>query len=249
MNEKNDAIARLKSFAEDKGFYIVLALCVAAIGISGYVLYATPGAGDAPAAEPAASAEGALPAASELVPDDMPVIPDVTVKLEDEPPALPEIPAEPAASVPDELPQVRETWLFRREPEYLLPVSGPVIRGYSMDALVYDRTMGDWRTHDGVDVACTLGDEVHAIADGTVTRSYVDALRGGVVEIAHGDGLTSRLCGLAADGLIAEGKTVAAGQTVGRAGTMKTESLLEPHVHLSVARGGVPIDPESLKLK
>ncbi len=34
------------------------------------------------------------------------------------------------------------------------PVSGRVLNAYSGDELVYSSTLGDWRTHNGVDYAC-----------------------------------------------------------------------------------------------
>ena len=34
------------------------------------------------------------------------------------------------------------------------PVSGRVLNGYSGDELVYNKTLGDWRTHNGIDYAC-----------------------------------------------------------------------------------------------
>ena len=248
MHEKDGAMARLMSFAEDKGFYIILMLCVVAIGISGYVLFFAPTGeqsdfGLQPGAEPG------VPAAAAEKPERVPVIPDVRVELEPEPEEVPVIPPKPVEA-PASAPAEVQTWLFHRDPSRLMPVSGPIIRGYSMDTLVYDVTMGDWRTHDGIDIACTVGDEVRAPADGTVIRAGTDDLLGGLVEIDHGDGLTTLLCGLSADGLAQEGQKVTAGQTVGRAGgTMKTESLLEPHVHLSALRDGVSVDPESLNLK
>lgn len=37
------------------------------------------------------------------------------------------------------------------------PVSGRVLNGYSGDELVYNKTLGDWRTHNGIDYACAKG--------------------------------------------------------------------------------------------
>ena len=34
------------------------------------------------------------------------------------------------------------------------PISGRVLNGYSGDELVYNKTLGDWRTHNGIDYAC-----------------------------------------------------------------------------------------------
>lgn len=47
-------------------------------------------------------------------------------------------------------------------------------RAYAMTALVYDETMADWRTHDGIDIAADYGAVVSAMASGTVTQVYHD---------------------------------------------------------------------------
>ena len=41
MKQKQSIFRRAADFAQDKGFYIILALCAVAIGISGYVLFFT----------------------------------------------------------------------------------------------------------------------------------------------------------------------------------------------------------------
>ena len=51
MNKKHNAAQRVIDFFEGKGFYIILFLCVAAIGISGYVLYFA-GFGETPDTQP-----------------------------------------------------------------------------------------------------------------------------------------------------------------------------------------------------
>ena len=42
------------------------------------------------------------------------------------------------------------------------PVSGRVLNSYSGDELVYSKTLGDWRTHNGVDYAADRGAEVRS---------------------------------------------------------------------------------------
>lgn len=64
------------------------------------------------------------------------------------------------AQVPDPEP-VQETL----EPEELLPqvcspLDGTTVTVFSMTELMYDETMADWRTHDGVDIKAGEGDAV-----------------------------------------------------------------------------------------
>ena len=123
MHEKDGVKAKFTSFAEDKGFYIILMLCVIAIGISGYVLFFLP---EAEQNDIDLSLEPGLPSAADTMPDNTPEIPGATVRLEPEPeipretptaaPAVPEIPAETPAEPADE---AAETWLFHKNPTYL----------------------------------------------------------------------------------------------------------------------------------
>ena len=54
------------------------------------------------------------------------------------------------------------------------PVSGRVLNSYSGDELVYSKTLGDWRTHNGVDYAADKGAEVTAPAAGKVVETGTD---------------------------------------------------------------------------
>ncbi|MEA4919550.1 MAG: M23 family metallopeptidase [Clostridiaceae bacterium] len=249
MNNKDGVLAKIVSFAEDKGFYIILMLCVIAIGISGYVLFFIPEAEEVPGIDMGLSTEPGLPSATDIVPDYTPEIPDVTIELEPETSV-----SNPVSDVPSKSDTVKDdaeqTWLFNKDPSYLMPVTGEIIRSFSMDALVYDKTMGDWRTHNGIDISCAEGERVLAIADGTVEKVYSDPLLGNVIIIAHADEVKSIYCNLATNETMANGTKVKAGDVIGAVGkTMKTESLMESHLHLAITKNGEYIDPMSLKLK
>lgn len=58
------------------------------------------------------------------------------------------------------------------------PVKGEILSGFSLEVLAYDETMGDWRTHSGVDIAASVGTNVLAISAGTVQGVYDDDLMG-----------------------------------------------------------------------
>ena len=69
------------------------------------------------------------------------------------------------------------------------PVSGRVLNSYSGDELVYSKTLGDWRTHNGVDYAASRGAEVTAPAAGKKNKLPAAALLqragGKLAEIDH----------------------------------------------------------------
>ena len=113
--------------------------------------------------------------------------------------------------------------------------------------LVFDETMGDWRTHNGTDFACDEGDEVMAVLDGVVERIYEDGLLGACVVLDHGADLKSLYCGLTVAEGLREDQKLSAGQTLGRAcGSILGESAQGCHVHLELRESGQLIDPMSV---
>ena len=113
-----------------------------------------------------------------------------------------------------------------------------------MDSLAYDKTMGDWRTHDGLDILAPLGEPVKAVASGTVTNVYADGLYGTTVEIDHGAGIVSIYSNLAELPTVATGDSVSMGDTIGSVGTTAICETNSPyHLHFSMQVNGESVDP------
>ena len=125
------------------------------------------------------------------------------------------------------------------------PVSGRVLNGYSGDELVYNKTLGDWRTHNGIDYACEQGAEVLSPTAGTVVLAGADGSWGPTVAIKDSSGRVWRLCGVAGPA-VKEGDTVSAGQTLGKAGSVSCECAEESHIHLEVKQDDTYLDPAKL---
>ena len=68
------------------------------------------------------------------------------------------------------------------------PVSGKVLNGYSGDELVYNKTLGDWRTHNGIDYACAKDAAVQSPTAGTVVLAGSDGSWGPTVAIKDSAG-------------------------------------------------------------
>ena len=68
------------------------------------------------------------------------------------------------------------------------------MNSYSGDELVYSKTLGDWRTHNGVDYAAEKGAEVAAPAAGKVVETGTDDKWGPVVAIEDESGRDCRVC-------------------------------------------------------
>ena len=122
--------------------------------------------------------------------------------------------------------------------------NGKVSQAFSGNTLVYNPTLGDWRTHGGVDIASTLGVEVLALCPGTVSEVYDDGLMGTTVVIDHGNGLSAAYCNLAGQPTVESGDVVETGTIIGTVGdTAIAESGMPAHLHLEVSLNGVLVDP------
>lgn len=129
---------------------------------------------------------------------------------------------------------------------FILPVEGQVIAAFSSDELVYNETLADWRTHNGLDIAAPEGSVVSAAMPGTVTAVRQDDSWGTVVEVTGDDGRLLRYCGLTEQVSVTEGQMVQQSDPLGQLGTIQAETALEPHLHFEVEEDGTLIDPEEL---
>ena len=122
---------------------------------------------------------------------------------------------------------------------------GRVLNAFSGDELVYNKTLGDWRTHNGVDYACTQGTAVAAPVAGKVVSAGAEGNWGTVVVLEDAAGRSWRLCGVA-DPDVKAGDTVTAGQKIGTVGTVGCECAEESHIHVEVKQGEAHLDPAKL---
>lgn len=130
---------------------------------------------------------------------------------------------------------------------FMLPVSGEIQQEYSNRELVKSVTMGDWRTHNGVDIACDINTTVRCFSDGTVTEVIEDKLWGTTVKMEHPNGYVSVYCGLNGEVEVKQGDEVEIGDIIGTTGnTSVIEIGQEPHLHFEVLKNGKTVDPIKL---
>lgn len=128
--------------------------------------------------------------------------------------------------------------------EFIFPVKGEIIMEHSMDMPVYWKTLDQYMTHAGIDIASETGTAVQAFAGGTVTKIDEDDSMGVTVEINHGNGLISVYSNLAADGLIELGEVIPQGTVIGKVGQSSLFEFESPdHLHFELIKGGQPVDP------
>ena len=124
------------------------------------------------------------------------------------------------------------------------PLEGETAAAFAMDALAYNPTTRDWRTHDGVDIAAEAGTEVKAAAAGTVYSVYTDDQMGTTVVIRHTGGYSTTYTSLAEDPAVAAGDEVELGQTIGAVWqSALLESAIGDHLHFAVSKDGENVDP------
>lgn len=122
---------------------------------------------------------------------------------------------------------------------------GRIINAFSGDELVYSKTLGDWRTHNGVDYACEQGSEVCAPAAGRVISAETDGSWGSVIVIEDSASRQWRVCGVNKP-TVQPDEMVVVGQSLGTAGSIGAECAEENHIHLEVLQNGQYLDPAKL---
>ena len=227
MKELKLPSEKKKRFRSGKAFYAVLAVCLVAVCVAGYM-----------------SIEKSLSYTKPI--EDMNIHSEV--EKVDKPAENVVESASSENGSPKEEERVDNPVEEVSEPTLLIwPVNGgELLKEYSAEALVFSETMQDWRTHNGVDIAAPAGTAVRAMAAGVVKDIRKDELLGWVMEISHGS-YTALYCNLQ------EGMSVKVGDKVGIAdqiGGVSDQAKLEmadvPHLHLEVRKNGELIDPMSV---
>ena len=258
--EKKAPENRVEAFFAGKGFYIVLMLCVAVIGVSAWSMLSggTLDGGEDPALSVSGEAENGAVATGKTAPvvvterpaptsapapapaaeAPAPAVEETMAELPEsapvEPVSLPVLPEEPAAEVSAPAADY-----------YIWPVSGTVENDYSMTALMFDTTMQDWRTHDGLDIAAEMGSQVRAVAGGRVENVYYDERLGTTVVISHGNGVESIYANLAGTPTVTTGDLVSVGEIIGAVGDTALCEIGEvSHLHFAMTKDGLSADPK-----
>lgn len=217
MNAKE----RIVSFLDKQGFYIVLALCLVVISVTA-VLSLTSGnkQADQQAQTPTFEEQGQE---ANYAGENM-VLEDVT----------------------DESTETTQTQTEQKQskPSLSRPVTGDVIMEYAKDKLLYNSTLKQWTTHEGIDISCDEGTAVKAVLGGTVEDVSEDALMGTTVTLTHENGYRSVYSNLAKEVTVAKGDKVAKDQQIGSVGkTAISEFEAEAHLHFELYSGDNSVNP------
>ena len=144
---------------------------------------------------------------------------------------------------PKETQKLPEVSVSKAEVRGNLPCKGEITAAFSKGELVKDETMGDWRTHNGIDINAPEGTEVISFASGKVKDVRNDALWGTVVEIQHSGGIVTKYCGLGENVSVSKGGTVRSGEKIGSVANIPCEGAKGAHLHFEVIDKGKYKDP------
>lgn len=221
-------------FFSGKNFYIILAVCLIAVGVAGWSAFDSLRNID--------SGE-----------DNQSYIDDVPSYNEPTTPEVPKDTKEPAQNEVNDVPYSEPQETVTTSPvsdSFIMPINGAVIKGYDDTTLQYSATYGDMRIHLGLDIKADADSNVVASGAGTVTKVYDDNLLGRTVEIDHGNSIIVKYCGLADNITVSVGDTVKANQKLATLSGVPSECADDMHLHIEVTKNGKLADPaKTLNLK
>jgi len=221
MNKK--PARRSRQVPPGQGFYLVLLICLGIIGATTFFALNSGQQAENPAATQENGAEAQLIPGGGL---------NEQVNNATSKPGT----ASPAATVATPKPTAVKL---------TVPVQGDIVFDYSTDKLVYSKTLNEWTTHAGIDIAAKTGTTVKAALTGVVEKAGKDAQMGYMVVLSHGDGSKTVYANLGKIDDLKSGQTVQAGDAVGTVGASAiAESEELPHLHFEYIVGGKYVDPK-----
>ena len=142
----------------------------------------------------------------------------------------------------DELAVLESRLLEKRVRERLMPTTLPVKAAFlgSLFGHRSDPILGQRAMHEGIDFNAETGTPVVAAADGVVLAAAYQGDFGNMIDVDHGDGLTTRYAHLSRMN-VKPGSLVKRGEAIGTVGT--TGRTTGPHLHFEVRMLGVAQNP------
>ncbi len=230
MEQQNEN--RITKFFSGKRFYIMLAICLIAVGVAGWAAFDS--LNNVGVSEP----EGNQSYSEDVPSYNNPVTPDasdddtkVQNSVEDEPYSEP-VEVTPTRPVAE---------------SFIMPVeNGEIIKDYDETALQFSATYSDMRIHLGVDILAAADTDILACGDGVVTKLYDDSLLGRTIEVDHGNGIVIKYCGLSNDVSVDVDYIVRSGQKLATLSGVPSECADEMHIHIEVTKNGKTINPADI---
>ncbi len=239
------------------GFYIALCCCVGVIGIVGYFSdrEETKVASLSSTEEPVVTIKP-TPSSSKKTEEDKPsptLSPTVSEKKEKETASL----IEEDIIIDENIDVLEkgeeeifydgetvESVFLNSDPSFIMPTEGEITESFSNENLIYNKAMGDWRTHNGIDIKTQKGEDVLVSCDGTIEEIYTDYL-GNTVVIDHKNGFKTKYSNLDTTESLTIGVKVKQGEFLAKVGDYAFgENTEEPHLHFEIIKNEKFVNPE-----
>ena len=127
------------------------------------------------------------------------------------------------------------------------PVVGEIVMPFSMDKLVYDTTLEQYRINNNICIAAPSGTQVHVAAEGIVKEVTQTKESGNTVVVDHGNGWVTTYSQLQDGILVSVGDVVKASDIIGGVADPSIYSvLLGSHLQFEITKDGQAMDPNTL---
>lgn len=271
--EKKESQKRVLDFFDKKGFYIVLTLCIAIVGITAALITAknislkdysqneiitdemasnisTEDESSISIAAVPSGFENAVKTTSTAAPKGMvkatPAKQDP--KVTDEPKKTsagkPQKTTQPSSSTTKASTESSQASTGDTNKSFAMPVFGEISFEYAQDKLVYSKTLDEWRSHAGVDLKAARGTPVKVVADGIVTEIKNDPRLGVTIIVDHSNGLKTVYANLASGDMVTPNQKVKQGEVIGSVGNTASFESAEPaHLHFEVLKNNKNVNP------
>ncbi len=231
MSEKKNS--RVLSFLKSNLYYLLIGVALITIVTVTAVVIATSG--------------NKKPNQAEKPPVES-VDPNESVKEPESPdtPDKPDKPSEPdKPDEPDKPSQSDEDPPVDQKIVFTAPVKNATIgKEYTSSTVVFNKTLGVYTGHMGIDFTADAGTEVLCAYAGKIESITTSYLQGTTVTIDHGNGLKSIYNSIEVKEGLSEGKTVSAGEAIGTVSDNNRQEYKDgAHLHFEVTENGVKVDP------
>lgn len=135
----------------------------------------------------------------------------------------------------------------KKELVFQYPVEGEIVREFSIENLIYSKTLDEWTIHQGIDIKSDRTTVVKAAEEGTVASIKNDPRYGLTVIIEHEDGFKTIYSNLLTTEFVIEDEKVEKGQSIGTVGNSAVFEIAdEPHLHFEIIKNGEYVDPKTV---
>lgn len=128
---------------------------------------------------------------------------------------------------------------------FIMPVANAtVLKEYTDNTIVFNKTLGVYTGHMGIDFTAPAGTEVVCVYDGVIESIVTSYLQGTTITVDHGGDLKTVYNSIEANEALYEGAKVSGGTVIGYVSDNNRQEYKDgPHLHFEVLKEGKKLDP------